>query len=152
MLGDVIDGEMRLNRLGVIVQAFLREIPSHSLNAELDLFVVMPNHVHGIVILQNLRRGTARRAHITESFGKPKSGSLTTIIRSFKSATTRAINLAHSTQGHPFWQRGYYEHIIRNDEELTRIREYIDTNPLRWHLDRENPDATGFENKNSWED
>jgi hypothetical protein len=78
-----------------------------------------------------------------EQFGKPVHGSLPTIVRSFKSATTRHINILRGTPGAPVWQRNYYEHIIRNEDALHRIRQYIATNPLRWHLDRENADRTG---------
>ncbi|MCP9448402.1 MAG: transposase [Nitrospira sp.] len=85
------------------------------------------------------RRGTACRAP-TEQFGCPVTGSIPTIIRSFKSAVTKQINEQRRTPGVPIWQRNYYEHIIRNDESLNRIREYIANNPLQWALDRENPD------------
>jgi REP element-mobilizing transposase RayT len=70
--------------------------------------------------------------------------SLGAVVRSFKSATTKRINEHRSTLG-AVWQRNYYEHIIRNEESLQCIRRYIQTNPLRWHLDRENPDARGVE-------
>jgi len=87
-------------------------------------------------------RGTACRAPTTgEQFGKPVSGSLPTMIRSFKSTVTKQINEMCNTPGAGFWQRNYYEHIIRNDNELNRIREYITHNPVRWDMDRENPDV-----------
>jgi hypothetical protein len=70
-------------------------------------------------------------------------GSLGAIIRAFKSAVTKCINEHRGTPGAPVWQRNYYEHIIRSEESLRRIREYIANNPLRWHLDLENPDRTG---------
>ncbi len=86
-------------------------------------------------------RGTACRAPTGEQFGKPVSGSIPTIIRSFKSAATKRVNESHGTPGTKLWQRNYYEHIIRNDDELNRIRQYIIDNPINWDTDRNNPDA-----------
>ncbi len=85
------------------------------------------------------------RAPTTERFGKPVSGSLPTIVRAFKRAATKRINHLRGTPGLPVWQRNYYEHIIRDDAGLNRIREYIVYNPQRWHLDQYNPDAIGCE-------
>jgi hypothetical protein len=74
-----------------------------------------------------------------EQFGKPTSNSIPTIVRLFKSATTKQINLFRNTPGIPVWQRGYYEHIIRDEKSLFRIRQYIRANPVRWKFDCENP-------------
>jgi hypothetical protein len=76
---------------------------------------------------------------IYESFGKPTSGSIPTIIRGFKATVTKQINQVRNTVGLPFWQRNYYEHIIGNERELNCIREYIYYNPQKWELDIENP-------------
>lgn len=119
-------------------------------NVELDEFIVMPNHFHGIVIIneqgttsgvtcQQLgtarqQLGTARRAP-TEGFGKPVAGSLSTIMRSFKSAVTKRINETRNMPGAQFWQRNYYEHVIRDDNDLIRIREYIVNNFAQWEND-----------------
>jgi len=146
LFGDVMGGEMRLNEYGHIVWRCLEEIPLHFPHAELDAFVVMPNHVHGIVIL-TVQNGVFGKM---EQFGKPVPGSIPTIVRSFKSATTRHINALRGTPGAPVWQRNYYEHIIRNEESLNRIREYIVTNPMRWALDRENPYREGIATFNEW--
>jgi len=72
------------------------------------------------------------------------------IVRSFKSATTNRINDLRGTPGVPLWQRNYHEHVIRNEEDLRRIREYIQTNPLRWELDRENPARRGEDEFDRW--
>jgi len=72
------------------------------------------------------------------------------IIRAFKTFSSRRINKLYHTPGIPFWQRNYYEHIIRSDEELNRTREYIHNNPLRWHLDRENPNRIGEDAFDQW--
>lgn len=112
----------------------------------LDAFVVMPNHVHGIIALADHDgRGTSQRGPTIERFGKPTSDSIPTILRLFKSATTKRINEMRDTPGLPVWQRNYYEHIIRNESSLDRIRQYIFDNPARWAIDRENPQAVAPE-------
>jgi putative transposase len=139
LFGAVVEGRMRLNPLGQIVQECWLAIPDHFPHALLDEFVIMPNHLHGIIVLQEMENSVGAR-HVPrrrrEEFGKPVPGSIPTIVRSFKSAATKHINEYRGTPGAPVWQRNYYEHIIRNDRSLHRIREYIATNPLRWHLDR----------------
>jgi REP element-mobilizing transposase RayT len=143
MFGDVINGEMELNVYGQIVrEEWLRTVELRT-NVELDALVVMPNHVHGIIMIvdDGVGRGTARRAPTTEQFGRPVSGSLPTIVRAFKSGATKRINEHRATPGATVWQRNYYEHIIRNDADLDRLREYIATNPARWELDQLHPDA-----------
>jgi putative transposase len=140
LFGEAVNGEMRLNDWGQIATACWREIAYHFPAVELDVFVFMPNHMHGIVVLTNVGARHAVPLPNTEQFGKPVSGSLPTIIRSFKSATTKRINEMRRTLGAPIWQRNYYEHIVRNEQELACIREYIATNSLHWALDRENPD------------
>jgi putative transposase len=164
LFGDLIDSEMRLNDAGRIVhEEWLRSADLRSY-ATINELVIMPNHLHGVIVLQERdRRGTARRAPTTpdiehnavtetinegdaiERFGRPMVGSIPTIVRAVKSATTRRINEHRQTPGSPVWQRNYYEHIIRNDDELRRIRQYIVDNPAQWALDRENPDAIRVE-------
>lgn len=143
LFGEVADGEMRLNEAGRVVEQCWLAIPDHFPRAALDAFVVMPNHIHGIVWIVGARHAVPLPGDVpipTEQFGKPIPGSIPTIIRSFKSATTKRINEYRQTPGLPVWQRNYYEHIIRDDDELNRIRKYIANNPLQWALDRENPD------------
>ena len=140
LLGAVVDGDMRLNEFGEIVREEWLRTEQIRPNVALDTFIVMPNHIHGIIILNgDTRRGTLQRAPTIERFGKPTSNTIPTIIRLFKSITTKRINERRGTRGVPIWQRNYYEHIIRNDDELNQIREYIMTNPLKWEFDRENP-------------
>ena len=140
IFGEIVKGKMRLNEWGKVVAFCWDEIPIHFLNVELDAFVIMPNHVHGIIVIAvDGRRGTACRAPTTEQFGKPVANSFPTIIRSFKSATTKRINEIHSNPGVPLWQRNYYERIIRDEDELTQIREYIAGNHFKWGEDEENP-------------
>jgi len=79
-----------------------------------------------------------QRAPTFEQFGKPASDSVPSIIRLFKAATNKRINVMRGTLGTPVWQRNYYEHIIRDGESLNKIREYIVNNKMQWALDREN--------------
>jgi len=138
LFGEIVDGEMQLNEYGEIVQACWDETPAHFARVELDAFVVMPNHVHLIVILtDDASRGTACRAP-TPTFGKPIPDSLPTIIRSFKSAITKRINELRDTPGAPVWQRNYYEHVIHDERELDAVRRYVVNNPATWNKDVEN--------------
>jgi REP element-mobilizing transposase RayT len=105
----------------------------------LHSFIVMPNHIHGIVSIVDNCRGTACRAP-TEKLGRPTPRSLPTIIRSFKSAVTKRINALRGTPGARLWQRNYYEHIIRNEHDLNDIHQYILDNPVKWDMDENNPD------------
>jgi REP element-mobilizing transposase RayT len=161
LLGDVVDGQMRLNEFGEIVrEEWLRTAQMRS-NVALDAFVIMPNHLHGIIILRDRTSPdgggtwqpapTFRRAPTVERFGKPTSNSIPTIVRLFKSATTKRINIARRMPTIAVWQRNYYEHIIRNESALGRIREYIETNPLQWAVDRENPRGHSRSAAEQWE-
>jgi putative transposase len=135
LFGDIVNGEMRLNEAGRIVAEEWLKTAEIRDEIELDEWVVMPNHFHGILVIGDCR-GTARRAPTVERFGQPVVGSIPTIIRSFKSAVTKCINELRETPGTKFWQRNYWEHIVRNEPELNRIREYIHNNPAHWELDK----------------
>ncbi len=147
MFGDIIDGKMQLNHYGLIVEQEWLNTEKIRDNVELDEFVVMPNHFHGVIIIT--RSGMARHATTgaryhaqtmdERQFGKPMARSLSTIIGSFKSAVTRAVNLLGDTPGDTLWQRSFYDRIIRNEKELFNIRQYIINNPLKWEMDREKP-------------
>lgn len=142
LFGEIVDGEMRLNEYGRIVAEEWARTATMRSNVELGEFVVMPNHAHGIIVLTDNDVGARRRlAPTTEQFGKPIAGSLPTIIRAFKSAVTYRINILRQTSGAPVWQRNYWEHIIRNERELERIRAYIINNPANWSIDEENPSS-----------
>ncbi len=144
-----------LNESGTFAQEQWLKTAVLRQNVTLDKFVVMPNHIHGIIILDSLHWGTARRAPTEivhgyerraltpEGFGKPLADSIPTIVRAYKSAVTRCINESRKTPGAPVWQRNYYEHVVRDEDDLNRIREYIEYNPVRWEEDEENPSRTG---------
>lgn len=140
-----MDGEsIRLSALGQIVEDRWRSIPAHHSGVKLDAWIVMPDHVHGVLILERddaARRSDADAACDDRPRGPP-AGSVGAIVGSFKSGVTKRINFIRSTPGAPFWQRNYYEHVIRNTGALDRIRRYIAGNPLRWEM-RGRGGATG---------
>ena len=105
-------------------------------NVKLDEFVIMPNHIHGIIILHDT--GTARCDRTGYNKGL-FAGSLSVIIRSFKSAVTKRINELRQTTTPTIWQRSFYDHVIRIDSSLQNIREYIRNNPTTWAADENNP-------------
>ena len=125
-----------------IVETFWQRIPQHMPHVKLDVFVVMPNHFHGILWLIKTDLGTSMPDTISPPQSHLPAGSLGAIVGNFKSITTRRINQLRKTPGQPVWQRNYYEHIIRHDKELNAIRQYIIDNPANWLQDTENPDRT----------
>ena len=146
VFGHVCNGEMRLNEYGQAVQARWSGLPDHYANVELDAFVVMPNHVHGIIVIPDVGAGLrpARKGPIHKPQALPE------IIRAFKAFCSRRINEMRGTRGAHVWQRNYYEHVIRDERSLNRIREYIVANPERWDLDRENPERRGEDEFDRW--
>ena len=141
LFGDVVDGEMQVNAYGRIVKASWDAITIHFPLVALDAFVVMPNHIHSIIVLNDRPVGARHAVPLRniERYGNPIPGSIPTIIRSFKSVTTKRINEMRGTPAAFVWQRNYYEHIVRDEETLYLIRQYVADNPLNWTLDRENP-------------
>jgi REP element-mobilizing transposase RayT len=123
LFGEVVKGAMKANSFGRIVHECWKAIPQHFPNATLDCFVIMPDHVHGILALNS--------SNLMPAVGRIVPGSLGAVVRSFKAAVSLHINRARGTTG-PIWQRNYYEHVIRDGESLDRIRHYIVTNPKRW--------------------
>ncbi len=144
IFGEIKNEEMVLNELGKIADECWRAIPEHFPFVELGAYVVMPNHVHGIIIITDGGRGTIYRAPTPraptqniEQFGKPIKGSLPTIIRTYKAAVARRIGREHNATG--IWQRNYYEHIIRDEKDLQNKTDYIEANPSSWDEDENNP-------------
>ena len=146
LFGEVVGGVVQLSVLGTIVREewFRSPLVRPYLQLETDELVVMPNHIHGIIRIMADDVGAQRRCAPTTHASQPRviARSLGAIVRAFKSSTTRRINRLRSEPGSPLWQRNYFEHIIRNEEELARIRQYIIDNPLQWQLDREHPGAS----------
>jgi len=144
VFGEVINEEMRLNKYGKIVKdewLRTREIRS---NVMLDEYIVMPDHFHGIIlIIDDVFVGATRRVAPTVKSTTLKSNTLGSIIGQIKSIITKNIHKMGLKHFH--WQRNYYEHVIRNEDKLNKIRQYIQNNPLSWHLDRENPERVGID-------
>ncbi len=146
---------MRLNDAGRTVQDVWNALPDYYACVTLDAFVMMPNHLHGIIILNDVgaqyvapnENGAVNPGAIPTGhknlFEVNRAPTVGEVIRSFKARCTRSINRMNGMQHLPVWQRNYYEHIIRNESSLREIREYIANNPGQWATDRENPDAVG---------
>ncbi len=122
-----------LNELGQTAHQYWAAIPHHHNNTAIDEYIVMPNHIHGIIIIVETLHATSLRPSPMSSIS-PRTGSLSVIVRSFKSAVTR---WARKNDYPNFaWQPRFYDHIIRNETALSRIRTYIQNNPQRWEVDR----------------
>jgi putative transposase len=148
LLGEVVDGEMRLNDWGRIASECWQAIPDHFDHIEPDAFVIMPNYVHGIIAIADTV-GAQHAAPLPPPDPAPlrllrtnvSGRSVGAIVRSYKSAVTKRINQLRDIPGVPFWQRNYWEHVVRNEASLNRIREYIENNPACWAQDQLHPDA-----------
>lgn len=158
--GDIIDGKMQLNEIGELAQKYWNEIPQHFPFVKLGEFVVMPNHTHGILIINkmdddisvtttttvetlrcNASTPNAMSSPNPISSSKnqkmanisPKPGSISTIIRSYKSVLTKNARLINPDFG---WQSRFHDHIIRNDKSYQNISNYIINNPINWNEDK----------------
>jgi REP element-mobilizing transposase RayT len=133
LFGEVVDGVMVLSLAGLVVDSWWGTVPRRFPGVGLDAYVVMPNHFHGIVVLQTTADGMERAAGDV---------SLAYVMQWFKSATTKDYRRGVTTDGwQPFrgrlWQRGYHDHIVRDERDLERVRGYIEANPGRWAEDEE---------------
>ena len=149
LFGEISQGSLVLNDSGVMIGKWWEKIGQKFSNIQNDAFVVMPNHFHGILFLkkQDLENSSEKGAHA----GAP----LQKAIQWFKTMTTNEyIHGVKSRGWQPFrgslWQRRFFEHVIRDENSLNRIREYIDSNPQRWDLDGENPKAAGKDDFDRW--
>jgi REP element-mobilizing transposase RayT len=164
LFGDVVAGVMKPNDAGCIIETVWHELPARFPIVELDAFIVMPNHIHGIIILSDpadpVGAGLPRPGSPRPTARAPRPGEWARIVRAGyprprariprpyigqivafnKYQTTKRINQIRGTPGAPVWQRNYWDHIVRNDDELSRIREYIQNNPGAWKMDDENTD------------
>ncbi len=138
LFGGVEDGNMLLSRLGAIAFHCWQEIPNHFPHIELDLFPIMPNHIHGILwIVESPSESQPSQ------YSKVAAGSIPNIIRCYKAAVTKQINQLCQQKGTSLiWQRNYYEQIIRDEKALNNIRQYILDNPLNWCDDSEYSKST----------
>jgi REP element-mobilizing transposase RayT len=157
LFGEIVKGEMVPSELGQIVLRYCEKLAVRYSHAELDAFVLMPNHVHGIIVMADVRQiHDARAVGAIHELPLPnrrlhrRRMLIPRIVGWFKMNTARRINEQRHTPGLPVWQRNYFEHIIRNEDGLNLIREYIFNNPLRWHLDRENPRREAEDDFDGW--
>jgi REP element-mobilizing transposase RayT len=146
IFGKVENERMLLNQSGKIVLEFWNKLPGRYATIELDSFVIMPNHVHGIIKIINtvgeIHELPLQTAN-TNQKTKRRRMLIPKVVGYFKMNSSKRINTIRNSTDIPVWQRNYYEHIIRNENKLNKIREYIHNNPLKWHLDRDNPGRTG---------
>jgi len=159
LFGEVVNGEMKLNKAGEIVRWEWLELPKRMQFIVLGAFIVMPNHFHGILFfLENV--GATRQSLTRTREGKillppktndgidgsplprrPKPSSLGAVISQFKSRVTKRLWKIPSLHETPIWQRNYHEHIIRNERDLQNKTDYIESNPMLWDEDDENPNV-----------
>ena len=139
--GEIRDGEMALNQCGESARVRWLEIPTHFKSVQLDAYIVMPNHIHGIIIINgddhddnNVRN---RHACSLPQNKNRQYQKLPVIIGSYKAAVAKSIHQIMPDQDFR-WQKSFYDHIIRNDASLNQVREYIMNNPLNWANDVEN--------------
>ncbi len=161
--GEIVDTKMEVNEIGYLAEKYWFEIPNHFSFVELGNFVVMPNHVHGILIIdKKTNTGNRLGCNVSESESEsdnrlqyvetlhcnvstaqneqmasisPKSGTLSAIIRSYKSVVTKNIKLIHPNFA---WQSRFHDHIIRNQQSFENIQNYIQNNPSSWKEDKFN--------------
>jgi putative transposase len=144
VLGKIAKGELELNESGYFVAQCWRDIPKHFPHAELDEFIVMPNHVHGIIAIfdsvgayNHTPRQMETNNHLPSLSMRSPCKTIGSMIRGFKIGCSKCFD--KNTDMSIIWQRNYYEHIIRNEAELTNTRQYIRENPATWLEDDENP-------------
>jgi len=146
LFGEIANGEMRLNDAGrMVVHEWIKTAEIRD-EIELDKWVVMPNHFHGIVVIAGTvgAHGRAPLQSSTHHGLYRPAKSLGSLMAGFKSAVTKRINEIRATPGTKLWQRNYWEHIVLNEPELNRIREYIHNNPAQWEQDSLNVGKGGL--------
>lgn len=141
LFGKIAKGRMRLNRSGRIVLRCWFSISEHFSHIDLDLFVIMPNHLHGIIHIADTNHHLINkgRGGVTPPLQKLHTPTLSHIVGYFKYHSTKRINRLLNTPGKRIWQRSFYDRVIRSEAELNAKRDYILNNPLKWELDRNNP-------------
>ena len=147
LFGEIIDGRMVLNDAGLIVQNCWHAIPTHFPTAFLDECVIMPNHMHGIVVINNVgaihespneKPRNIRAIHespVQMTIVERRNMIIPKLIGRFKMQAAKQINILRNTPGTPIWQRNYWERIIRDEREMLLVRQYIRNNPAQWQHD-----------------
>ena len=132
LFGEISNGTALLNDCGIIARECWEEIPQHFIGTEIDIFQVMPNHVHGVLLLSEHRH------------------KLGNIVGPYKAAVTRRIRSLPGFSKVRVWEISFHEHIIRKQDSLERVREYIVNNPMKWELDRYHPSREDAEDDDDW--
>jgi REP element-mobilizing transposase RayT len=137
LFGDIteINSKTEVNEFGVIVHDEWLKSADVRKEITIDAFCIMPNHFHGIVVITGSVGAYGHTPLQRNNTFRSPSQNLGAMVRAFKSAVTIQINKIRSTPSMPIWQRNYYDHVIRDDDDLNRIREYIDNNPVNWMQD-----------------
>jgi REP element-mobilizing transposase RayT len=141
VLGRIVDSTVVLTDAGWAVRKTWLSMPERFPGIVLDRFVVMPNHIHGVIAIvrESLRADRKPATQGAASSAPPTVPSLGAMIRAFKSVSAIEINCISGRHGHPVWQRNYYEHIVRDGRDLQKIFKYMAENPVRWESDQKNP-------------
>ncbi|WP_208123161.1 transposase [Cysteiniphilum halobium] len=143
LFGDIVNGKMILNELGDIVRSEWLKIEAIWSNVKCDAFVVMPNHFHGVVVITNtvgaIHELPLHELPLQMTIKQRRNMLLPKIIGRFKMQVSKQVNLVRGMPGQKLWQRNYYEHVVRDEDDYLRIYEYIDNNPLQWELDSLHP-------------
>lgn len=135
LFGEIENDVIRLNNAGKIVRTVWLGLPQYYAHIELGAFIIMPNHAHGVIIIND-----AVGAGLRPAPTKPqKQHGLSEIMRAFKSFSSRRIHEHDEFSPEKIWQRGFHDRIIRNEDEWSRIHLYIETNPINWQEDHDNP-------------
>ena len=132
--GEVENEKMILNQFGKVVENCWNSIPNYYEDVEIDEFIVMPNHVHGILIIQENDDKRTEQCSVPTNT-ETRYGLLSKVIKSFKNAVTKKIHQELRSDNFQ-WQRSFYDHVIRNEQSLYQIRSYIVNNPLKWELEK----------------
>jgi REP element-mobilizing transposase RayT len=154
IFGAVVGGIMQLNQAGQWAERCWLSIPNHFPQVELDVFVVMPNHLHGVIVIIDENGGAKDFSPLHDDSPLPNrtfrspSKTVGSIVRGFKIGVTKWFR--ENTETDTVWQRNYYEHVIRNDDSLSRIRQYVLDNAAQWAFDRENPAAVKVNLEDPW--
>ena len=131
--GSIFDDQLSLSEIGKIASQYWHEIPAHFSHVKLDEFIIMPNHIHGLIILDYSLIGLCHEMILQSQFSRPIKNSVSVIINQYKSSIKRWCN----KNGHSDfqWQSRFYDQILRNEIAIDNVREYIHNNPRNWSVD-----------------
>jgi putative transposase len=151
IFGSIVKGEMRLSPLGIIVRDCWNDMQHHFPDVEFEIFVVMPNHFHAVIVVKSDPVGAIHESPLPHTRKLVRRRMLLPkIIGRFKMTSAKRINELRGTPGIPVWQRNYYEHVVRDEKSFGLIQEYIQANVLRWEMDKENPSFAGVDDFQRW--